>query len=81
MLSLVQNKNNDANAGHKKPRTKLTGAAGNHTPSTRRVCHCLLADIGLAAAFVRHNHAVPWAPLDGTGGLVGPGFVLAIMAV
>src|SRR5262249_2603548 len=72
LLSLAQHENNNANAGHKKPRAKLTGAAGSHTSSTRRIRHCWLADIGLAAAFVRHNHAVSWASGDDPGWLIAP---------
>jgi hypothetical protein len=49
-----ERKPGSANAGHPdrhgKPRAELTGAAGSHTSSTRRVRHCWLADIGLAPA-------------------------------
>src|SRR5262249_17365102 len=68
----AQHENNDANAGQKKPRAKLTGVAGTHISSTRRERHSWLADIDIAAAFVRHNHAVSWASGDATGGLIGP---------
>jgi exopolysaccharide synthesis protein ExoD len=40
-----------------------------------------MADIDLAPAFVRHNHAVSWTAGDDTGRLHGPGFILAVMAV
>ena len=40
-----------------------------------------LADVDLAAAFVRHRHAVSWIARDDTGRLHGPGFMLAAMAV
>jgi len=80
LLSLAQHENNNANAGHEKPRAKLTGAAGSYTSSTRRIRHCWLADIGLAAAFVRHNHAVSWLLATTPVGSSLPGFVLAIMA-
>src|SRR6266566_8613577 len=45
---------------HEKPRAELTGAAGSHTSSTRRVRHYWLADIDPPPAFLRHNHAVSW---------------------
>jgi hypothetical protein len=69
---LQHRENNDANAGHEKPRAKLTGAAGTHISSTRRVRHYWLANIDIAAAFIWHNHAVSWASGDDPGGVVGP---------
>src|SRR5262249_49070825 len=51
---------------------ELTGAAGSHTSSTRRVRYCWLADIDPAPAFVRHNHAVSWTAGDDTGRLHRP---------
>src|SRR5262245_19659565 len=64
------------NAGHsdrhERARAELTGAAGSYTSSTRRVRHCWLADIDLAPALVRHNHAVSWIAGDDTGRLHGP---------
>src|SRR5947208_12441999 len=72
-----ERKPGNATAGHSgrhgKARAKLTGAAGSYTSSTRRVRHCWLADIDLAPAFVRHNHAVSWTAGDDTGRLHGPG--------
>jgi hypothetical protein len=62
----------DIPAETKKRGAELTGAAGSHTSSTRRVCHCWLADIDLAPAFVRHNHAVSWTAGDDTGRLHAP---------
>src|SRR5215467_2292658 len=71
-----QERNGNANAGHpnghEKPRAKLTGAAGSHTSSTRRVRHCWVAEIDLTAEFVRHNHALSWTGGNDTGRLVGP---------
>src|ERR1700758_1258945 len=58
---------------HEKPRAEPTGAAGSHTSSTRRIRHYWLADIDLAPAFIRHNHAVSWTAGDDTGRLHGPG--------
>src|SRR5262245_64909011 len=55
---------------HEKARAKLTGAAGTHISSTRRVRHCGLADIDIAAAFIWHNHAVSWASGDDSGEFV-----------
>jgi hypothetical protein len=77
----ARHENNDANAGHKKPRAKLTGAAGNHTSTTRRVRHCWLADIDIAATFVRHNMlCLGLLAMTPVGSSV-PGFVLALLAV
>jgi hypothetical protein len=74
-----------ANAGHpdrhEKPRAELTGAAGSHTSSTRRVRQCWLADIDFAAAFVWHNHAVSWMLATTPIGATIPGLILAVMAV
>src|SRR5258707_2399700 len=65
-----------ANAGrpdrHEKARAELTGAAGSHTSSAPRVRHCWLADIDLAPAFVRHNHAMSWTAGDDTARLYCP---------
>src|SRR5262249_41578871 len=64
------------NAGHsdrrERPRAKLTGAAGHSTPSTRGVRHAWMADVDLAPAFVRHNHALPWRAGSDPGRLVRP---------
>src|SRR6516162_11683062 len=72
----VRAKARTANAGnsgrHGKARADLTGAAGGHTSSTRRVCQCWPADIDLAPAFVRNSHAVSWTACDDTGRLHGP---------
>src|SRR6266487_6819583 len=57
---------------HEKPRAELTGAAGSHTSSTRRVRHYWLADIDPPPAFLRHNHAVSWTAGDDTGRLLDP---------
>jgi hypothetical protein len=64
---------------HAKARAELTGAAGNHTSSTRRVRRCRLADIDLPPAFVRRNHAVSWTARDDTRRLHG--LILVVMAV
>jgi hypothetical protein len=53
-------------------RAELTGAAGSHTSSTPRIRHYWLADIDLAPAFVRLNHAVSWTAGDDSGRLHGP---------
>src|SRR6266700_1273751 len=66
----------NANAGrpgrHEKAHAELTGAGGNHSPSTCRVRHCWLADVDLAPAFVRNNHVVSWTAGNDTGRLHGP---------
>src|SRR5258708_16678280 len=70
-----ERKPENANAGHpdrhEKARSELTGAAGSHTSSAPRVRHCWLADIDLAPAFVRHNHAMSSTAGDDTGRLYG----------
>src|SRR6516164_7659587 len=72
----VRAKARTANAGnsggHERARAQLTGAAGGHTSSTRRVCYCWPADIDLAPAFVRHSHAISWTACDDTRRLHGP---------
>src|SRR6266403_3687733 len=72
-----ERKPGNANAGHsgrhEKTRAEITSAAGSHTSSTCGVRHCWLADIDLAPAFVRHNHAVSRTAGDDTGRLHGPG--------
>ena len=79
-----ERKPGNANAGHpdrhEKARAELTGAAGSYTSSAPRVRHCWLANIDLAPAFVRHNHALGLLATTPVGSTV-PGLILAIMAV
>jgi len=67
----------NANAGHSadtEKRGPSSRCCRELYVKTRRVRHCWLADIVLAPAFVRHNHAVSWTAATTPVGSTVPGY-------